>query len=124
MKNGVELGVDQLKIPTLKIGTTRSGSLVVIFVTDDKKTVEDLVRPLSEADHFDAWAIFERLSIRELRRSGYESAQFNQSQWYAKLHQEYLTDAFIEAEMTRSALKTSLDLLRFAAKLTEKVFLD
>lgn len=113
-----------MKIPALKIGTARSGSVIVIFVTDDKTYVEEQVRPLTEADHFDAWAIFERLSIPELRRSGYESDQFYQYQWYAKLHQEYLTDAFIEAEMTRSTLKTSLDLLRFAAKLTEKVFLD
>jgi len=113
-----------MEVPTLKIGTARSGHVIYIFVTDDQEFINRQLRSFGSADHFDAWVIFERLTVREFRRVGDGTANFTKFREYAKLHQGKMTNQFIDAEMACLGLTTSLDLVRFAAKLTENVFLD
>ena len=113
-----------MRMPTLKVGTARSGLAICIFTTEDQGYIQSQLQILSAADHFDAWAIFERLTVRELRRSGEMSDWVVKYQYYAKLHQSINSEEFMLSEMARLGLATSLDLVRFAAKLTEKIFLD
>lgn len=113
-----------MRIPIIKIGTSRSGNTVCIFVTDDEAYIQNQLGNLSAVEHFDAWAIFERLTAREFRRDGFKTHHFSKYEWYAKKHQAHMTEHFITVEMARLGFRTSLDLLRFAAELTEEVFLD
>ena len=76
-----------MKMPTLKVGTARSGLPICIFTTEDQCYIQSQLQILSPEDHFDAWAIFERLTVRELRRSGEMSDWVVKYQYYAKLHQ-------------------------------------
>jgi len=113
-----------MKVPTMKIGVARSGTVIYIFATDDQELINQQLRVFSPGDHFDAWVVFERLTVREFRRVGEGTSDFTKFREYAKLHQGKMTNQFIDAEMSRLGLVTSLDLVRFAAKLTENFFLD
>ncbi len=113
-----------MKVPTLRIGTARSGHGIYIFMTDDQEMINRQLMVFGPEDHFDAWVVFERLTVRAFRRVGNGTSDFTKFREYAKLHQEKMTNQFIDAEMARLGLATSLDLVRFAAKLTENVFFD
>jgi hypothetical protein len=113
-----------MKVPTLRIGTARSGHVIYIFMTDDQELINRQLMVFRPEDHFDAWVVFERLTVREFRRVGDGTSDFTKFREYATLHQGKMTNQFIDAEMARLGLATSLDLVRFAAKLTENVFLD
>jgi len=113
-----------MQIPTQKIGTTRSGKVINMFTTDDWEIVKRQIESYSSEDHFDAWVIFERLTVREIRRLGEHSVDYTIFLRYANLHRKKIPIKFIQAEKSRLGLTTSPDLVRFAAKLTEDVFLD
>jgi hypothetical protein len=113
-----------MNISRQKIGTGRSGKLICTFTTDDWTVIAQQVASYRSEDHFDSWVVFERLTVREVRRLGETSAEYSRYLRYAKFHAESITDEFIEAEKLRLGLVTSPDLVRFAAKLTEDVFLD
>lgn len=113
-----------MKIPRQKIGTTRSGEIIYTFTTSDWDLIRQQTRDFSAEDHFDAWVIFERLTVRELRRHSDETADYFRFFRYSDFHRESITAGFIQAEKLRLGLATSPDLVRFAAKLTEDVFLD
>lgn len=113
-----------MKIPRQKVGTCRSGKVINTFMTDDWKIIEQQVASYISADHFDAWIVFERLTVRAMRRTGDFSADYSRFIRYASIHKGCISDEFIAAEKLRLGLATSPDLVRFAAKLTEDVFLD
>lgn len=113
-----------MKIPRQKVGTCRSGKVIKTFMTDDWKIIEQQVASYISADHFDAWIVFERLTVRAMRRTGHFSADYSRFIRYASIHKGCISDEFIAAEKLRLGLATSPDLVRFAAKLTEDVFLD
>ena len=114
----------RVQIPTQKIGTTRSGLVIYTFTTDDWDLDRQQTKDYKAEDHFDAWVIFERLIVRELRRLGDKTADYSRFFRYSDFHWEIITPEFIQAEKLRLGLATSPDLVRFAAKLTEDVFLD
>ena len=113
-----------MRIPREKIGTCRSGNVINTFMTDDWEIIEQQVAKYSSADHFDAWVVFERLTVRAMRRFGHFSADYSRFIRYASIHKGCISDEFIAAAKLRLGLATSPDLVRFAAELTEDVFLD
>jgi hypothetical protein len=113
-----------MQIPTQKIGTARSGRVIKTFTTDDWEIVKQQIESYSFEDHFDAWVVFERLTVRAMRRFDLFSAEYSRFIRYASIHKGCISDDFIAAEKLRLGLATSPDLVRFAAKLTEDVFLD
>lgn len=113
-----------MKVPREKIGTCRSGKVINTFFTDYWEIIEQQVAGYNSADHFDAWVVFERLTVRTMRRVGHFSEDYSRFFRFASIHKACISDEFIAAEKLRLGLATSLDLVRFAAKLTEDVFLD
>jgi len=109
---------------SLKAGTARSGRAICTYATTNRSHIETLIQDCTEAEHFDAWAIFQRLAAREIRRRGQHSDQLMEYQMLTELHREHLTDLFIEDEKGRLGLATSPDLVRFARQLTEDIFRD
>ena len=113
-----------MKIPRQKIGTCRSGNVINTFMTDDWEIIEQQGATYSSADHFDAWIVFERLTVRARRRFGHFSADYSRFIRYGSIHKSCISDEFIAAEKLRLGLATSPDLVRFASELTGNVFLD
>ncbi len=113
-----------MKLLKQKIGTARSGRGIYIFTTGDWELIRKQTEGFSDADHFDAWVVFERLTVRELRRRSDTTSDYTRYLRYVDLHRERLSFEFIESERLRLGLATSPDLVRFAAKLTENIFLD
>jgi len=109
---------------TLKVGTARSGCQISTYITDDQSYIEAMIKCFSASDHFDAWAIFQRLAAREIRRGRQESNQYKEYRLHMDLHEAHLTDAFMAAERKHLGLHTSPDLVRFAVQLTDHIFLD
>ena len=107
-----------------KVGTARSGRAICTYVTGDQNHIETLLADCSEADHFDSWAVFQRLAAREARRAGKLSAQFLEYRLLTDIHYRRMTQRFIADEKERLKLPTSVDIVRFAVQLTEKIFHD
>ncbi len=113
-----------MKLPKQKIGTARSGRIIYTFASDDWHLIQQQVENFNAEDHFDAWAIFERLTVRALRRLGDVTSDYARFFRYSDFHRGSLSSEFIDEEKLRLGLATSPDLVRFAAELTEDVFLD
>jgi hypothetical protein len=109
---------------SLKVGTARSGRAICTYATEDQHHIETMVADCNESDHFDSWAVFQRLAAREARRTGKPSAQFLEYQLLTDIHYKRMTQKFIAEEKARLKLPTSLDVVRFAVQLTEKIFQD
>jgi len=109
---------------SLKVGTARSGRSIFTYATEDRSHIETIIKDCILADHFDAWTIFQRLAAREKRRNGIISKHYGEYELFMNLHRMCLTDAFIDEEKMRLSLATSPDLVRFAAQMTEHIFLD
>ena len=62
--------------PTSKVGATRSGRDIVMYLTDDEEFTIQGLAELTLAEHFDAWAVFQRLAIRAKRKCGEGGVEF------------------------------------------------
>jgi len=113
-----------MRHPISKVGSTRSGQAIVMFFTDDEEFIARTFNELTLEDHFDAWAVFQRLMIRSKRKLGEETDEYARYRDSTERHRSYLTQEFVATEMQRLSLATSIDLVRFAAPLTEHIFVD
>ena len=109
---------------SLKVGNARSGRQILTYGTDDQIYIEAMIKDFNASEHFDAWTIFQRLAAREIRLGRREPRQYTEYELFMHLHKSHLTDAFIVAERTLLKLPNSPDLVRFAAQLTDQIFLD
>jgi hypothetical protein len=116
--------VRPMRTPTQKMGTTRSGKAINIFLTEDWDLLLRQIKDYTAADHFDAWAVFDRLTVRQLRRFGEGSEEYLKLLRYMRFHREQITTEFIRDEKLRLGLATSTDLVRFAAQHSVDVVLD
>ena len=124
LQGGISFEEHAVRHPISKVGTTRSGRAIVTFLTTDEIAISRLMEEFALADHFDAWAVFQRLTIRAKRRIGEEADEYVLYIQSAERHRRYLNSEFITAQMQRLSLATAIDLMRFAAPLTEHVFFD
>ena len=104
-----------------KVGTTRSGRDIVIYLTDDEEFTTQRLAALTLEEHFDAWAVFQRLAIRAKRKCGEGAVEFKRYVDWTRRHELHLTEVFIAEEKVRLKLSTVFDLMRFAVKHTDPI---
>ena len=57
-----------MQYPANKLGTTRTGKTISIYLIDDLRILTNLVLGYDKADHFDAYALFQYLISRDMRK--------------------------------------------------------
>lgn len=108
----------------IHVATARSGYKIFSYMTDDHEQLLSRLERLSADDHFDAWAVFQRLAVHARRKHGEGSEDYQRFQKHIVAHSTHLTDEIIVGIKKSLALKTSIDLMRFAAKLSEDVLVE
>ena len=105
--------------PISKVGTARSGRAIVMYLTEDQEFIAQRLAEFALAEHFDAWAVFQRLAVRAKRKWGIDSNECKRYLDCTTLHGQRLTRLFIAAEMQRLELATVFHLMTYAAKLSD-----
>jgi len=112
---------ERLKTPTQRFGQTRSGKAICTYLTDDPTTVAESFKDFSSEDDFDAYALFQYLMMREVRRAG-ESEENKQFTLWSTFHEKRLTDADRAAKMKALLLVTSIHIVNHGKGRADRPF--
>ena len=113
-----------MTIPSRRMGTTRSGKAVCIYLTDCTHEIHEQLKAFDRHDHFDAFAIFQYLAIAALRKHGKSSLPFTEQLEYVKIHRCYLDGTFLKNERKQLVLVTVFDVVQYGKGLTQNIFVD
>ncbi len=108
----------------IHVATSRSGSKIFSFKLQDLEHQRQRLELMCFDDHFDAWAVFQRLAVLAIRKYGVDSEAYSSYLMQANLHRVFLTEEIIINMKKKLALKTSIDLMQFAAKLCDDILID
>ncbi len=108
----------ELKAGYLKVGVTRSGKdILVSFIDEVKAQVDLMVEEFSAGEIFDAYAIFEYLSLLEYRRSQ-ESDKSMTFSWLSEDLKNFLTNRrMYDHLLAIRELVTSIDIVNYGKSL-------
>jgi len=112
-----------LKTPTQRFGQTRSGKVICTYLTDDPTTVAESFKDFSSEDDFDAYALFQHLMIREVRRAVETEDRGRFTMWSA-FHEKRLADADKAAQMKALSLVTSIHIVEHGKGRADLFFRD
>lgn len=112
------------KIDQVFVATTRSGYQICNLVPEDHEQLCLRLELMTADDHFDSWVVFQWLAVQARRQSGEDSEEYQKYGTYVEAHKAFLSQEFIAATKRKLALRTSIDLMRFAAELAENVTID
>ena len=113
-----------MKLPEQRLGSTRSGKLIRYLLTDDADELANLTKNYRSEDHFDAYALFQFLVMRELSRYGRDSIHVDRYDQLSQFHQERLSAQQIAAEMVGLSLTTIFDVVNFGKSRADPIFHD
>ena len=112
-----------MKTPAQRFGQTRSGKSICTYLTDDPTTVADGFKDFTSADDFDAFALFQHLMTRAVRRTG-ESEHLGRFVTWSALHEKRLADADKAAQMSALSLVTSIQIAKHGMGRADRFFRD
>ena len=95
-----------MKIPAQRFGETRSGKPICTYHTEDASARSALLKNFNVDDDFDAFALFQYLLLREVRRRPTNSHDVKRFQSWSDLHAQRIGGAAF------SILKVDYSLLR------------
>jgi len=115
-----------MKEATQHVGLTRSGKAVhLLFATDEQPAeLPATCSRYAPADHFDAYAVFEYLLSRELRRSPSDTRMVRIYQGLSARHKAKIDDDWRTAERLALGLATIFQVLEHGKALTDRLFHD
>jgi hypothetical protein len=114
---------ERLKTPTQRFGQTRSGKVICTYLTDDPTMVAESFTDFSSEDDFDAYALFQYLMMREVRRTGV-SRENKQFTLWSVFHENRLTDADRAAQMKALSLVISIHIVNHGKGRADHFFRD
>jgi len=108
------------------VGFTRSGKAiqVPIFSDEPKPELPSACGLYTPADHFDAYAVFEYLLSRELRRRSADAHARRMYQHMSSSHYSKLDKVWRQVERLALGLATIFDVLEHGKGLTDRIFKD
>ena len=93
-------------------------------VTDDTNELTNLTRNYGADEHFDAYALFQFLLMRELSKYGRESAHIKRYELHGRFHKNRLTRQERARQKTALALTTIFDVVNFGKSRADPIFHD
>lgn len=112
-----------MNTPAQRFGQTRSGKAICTYLTDDPSAEAESFKEFSREDDFDAYALFQYLIIRELRREG-GAAENNRFALWSVFHEKRLGDQEKTAQMRALSLVTSIDVAKHGKCRADHFFRD
>ena len=113
-----------MKQPEQRLGSTRSGMIIRYHITDDTEELTKLTHNYRSEDHFDAYALFQFLLMRELSKYGRESVHIKRYELHGRFHKNRLTRRERAYQMTALALTTIFDIVNFGKSRADPIFHD
>ncbi|MCX6107340.1 MAG: hypothetical protein NTY08_16055 [Proteobacteria bacterium] len=108
------------------VGVTRSGNAIQVPILSDepKQELPPACALYTPADHFDAYAVFEYLLSRELRRRPAAARARRMYQHMSTSHYSKLAKVWRHAERLALGLATIFDVLEHGKGLADRIFKD
>ena len=110
-----------MKTPTQRFGQTRSGKAICTYLTDDPTTVDESFKDFTSDDDFDAYALFQYLMIREVRR-GVGHVENKQFTIWSSFHENQLTVADRTVQMEALSLVISIHIVNHGKGRADHLF--
>jgi len=105
-----------------KLGVTRSLKPILHPVIIDSVTLIDVTSNYSQADYFDAYALFQYLLARELASLGRDSPRIETYDKISRFHKGQLTIEKIRVQMKALRLATIFDVIEFGKSRADPIF--
>lgn len=100
-------------VPESLVGSTRSGTKIVAYLTKDRPHISEKTKHFSEADHFDAVCVFQCLVLRAFRQHGELSQEFDEMRTMEAFHMEQISDEYFAMEKQSLGLITSFHIRNY-----------
>ena len=113
-----------MKIPAQRFGETRSGKPICTYHTEDASARSALLKNFNVDDDFDAFALFQYLLLREVRRRPTNSHDVKRFQSWSDLHAQRIGGAAFSILKVRLFIITSLDLVKYGKRRADRLFRD
>ena len=114
----------KMQLPEQRLGSTRSGKLIRYLLTDDADELANLTKNYRSEDHFDAYALFQFLVMKELSRLGADSVHIVRYDQLGYFHKSQLSIQDIAAQMVGLYLTTIFDVVNFGKSRADPIFHD
>ena len=107
-----------------KLGLTRSNKAIYQPIEIDQESFTQLTRDYSRPDYFDAYALFQFLIGRELRRHGRAAANVIRYDTLARYHRYQLSADEFAQELLSLSLTTIFDIAKHGRSCSDHIFHD
>ena len=107
-----------------RLGLTRSNKVICQPFEIDQESFAEVTRDYSKSDHFDAYALFQFLIGRELRRHGRTSKSIVKYSALGNLHWIELSIEEFTQEMRSLSLTTIFDIAKHGRSRSDHIFHD
>ncbi len=108
-----------------KVGKTRSDKDIYVFLSIYTDANIEAIENFSDDDHFDAFAVFEYLALREKRRTGGNSEWYQLYIEYSDLHERFLlNNDMMQICKSRAKVHSVFDLRDHGKSLVGTAFQD
>ena len=108
----------------MQLGITRAGKPIAQPIKINGQSQIDNLQDYTSSDHFDAYALFQYLTSRELRRNGRGAPSIVMYLDATRFHLEKLPENDRLSEMKALSLITIFDILQFGKSLADSIFDD
>lgn len=113
-----------MQYPANKLGTTRTGKTISIYLIDDLRILTNLVLGYDKADHFDAYALFQYLISRDMRKvAGVRKNQLRYAE-FSNFHETAVGEKSRHDLMRELSLITIFDIVKFGKRCADPIFRD
>ena len=110
--------------PLIQLGFTRAGKPIAQPIKINGQSQSDDLQHYTTSDHFDAYALFQYLTSRELRLNGRNAPSLSMYMDATRFHLEKLPENVRLSEMKALSLITIFDILQFGKRLADSIFDD
>ena len=114
----------KMQLPEQRLGSTRSGKLIRYLLTDDADELANLTKNYRSEDHFDAYALFQFLVMKELSRLGADSVHIVRYDQLGRYHKKRLTNQERADQIVKLSLATIFDVVNFGKSRADPIFHD
>ena len=113
-----------MRIPPQRFGECRRGKPICTYHTEDVSERAELIKDFNDEDHFDAFALFEHLVRREVRRESAISDHCKRFQSWSDLHRAHISHSAMAALKDGLSIITSLDIVKHGKCRADYLFRD
>jgi hypothetical protein len=113
-----------LHLPTQRFGETRSGKSICTYFAEDEASIACEIATFTVADSFDAYAVFQHLLRREIRRSAPSADFLARFERHLLIHLRRLKRGEVVQEMQALSLITIVNVAEHGKSRADHIFLD